>query len=197
MTTKRTSRTGRRKKRVELATSGVAEQQPEPPFAAGAEPSTDEFKKYKRMAMGIAYSRSFQVSDPESVVNAALLKTMQRFVPAKGEFHSLMYCIVYFALIDAYRKERMARARCQPLSDEQDKPDATASAWADLRESREWLLVALALLSDEDQTLLYWKYQKDLTYKELSQALCVNATAPSAGDPDVPAAGNSSQTRCE
>ena len=149
------------------------------------------------MAMGIAYSRSFLVSDPESVVSAALFKTMQRFDPVKGKFRSLMYRIVSFALIDAYRKERMARARCQPLSDEQDKPDATASAWADLRESREWLFAALALLSDEDQTLLYWKYQQDLTYEELSQALCVNATTPSAGDPDVPAADNSSQTRCE
>ena len=149
------------------------------------------------MAMGIAYSRSFRVSDPESVVSTALLKTMQRFNPVKGKFRNLMYRIVSYSLIDAYRKERMACARCQPLSDEQEKPDATASAWADLRESREWLLTALALLSDEDQKLLYWKYQQDLTYEELSQALGVTATTPSSGDPDVPVAGNSSQTRCE
>ncbi len=125
----------------------------------------------EHLGLALCFARRRGISDPEFVVNGAMLEALLSFDPSKGSFESLLLSIIFFDGIDSSRKEQRTRNLLTSLYDDLKIADQAIvhNLWlADLRAE---LNEALQHLSIKDQQLIRLKYEKGLSLKEIAELL--------------------------
>lgn len=108
------------------------------------------------------------VLDPESVAQQALWKALVKHDPARGSLRSFLRKVLSDELAGAYRVEVRARGLCEPLPEGFDAVDESA---LDSLARFEFLDLLGACVSREQQQLLLWKYEDELSVKEIAAKL--------------------------
>lgn len=115
--------------------------------------------------------------DADDLSQSALLRMMERldtfrFLPGR-RFEGWLFRIAYHLFIDEKR-----RPPALPMSDEIPLPDPSPGAEEKLilRESAREVRAAVAALDEEMQALISMRYELDMPYRAIAQALSITET---------------------
>ena len=122
-------------------------------------------RRFNQPLAAFAVSKTANVQDAEDIVQETFLRAYQKIASFNSDYalKNWLYTIAYRLIISAYRKKR-------PQSLSEKATEQLAAAQPPIQD-HQWLWQAVRQMSSEAFTVLWLRYQEDMTTSEIAQVM--------------------------